>query len=346
MKYDQIIIIPAYKPRKSLIQFIGQLLSRFENIVVIDDGSKEEYRYVFSVIENEGCIVLTHKENRGKGEALKTAIAYCLSKPEISRAGIITVDADGQHKLVDIVRVADIMNSNFNSIVVGCRKFNTGKIPLRSLIGNIISRIVYKWIVGIGISDTQTGLRGLPFGFLPIAYKSRGNRYEYETNMLIDIKKHGFKIIEIEIETVYENNNESSHFRPLIDSCRIYAVIIKYSLSSLISVISEYIVFGIALHFDVSILFATYVARGISCIINFSMNKRLVFKKNGNAAVQFVRYFLLVIISGTISGYSVTWISEVLFQTSPIIIKMLVELNLFFLNFVVQKKLIFYENDE
>ena len=200
--------------------------------------------------------------------------------------------------------------------------------------------------MGIGISDTQTGLRGLPFGFLPIAYKSRGNRYEYETNMLIDIKKHGFKIIEIEIETVYENNNESSHFRPLIDSCRIYAVIIKYSLSSLISVISEYIVFGIALHFDVSILFATYVARGISCIINFSMNKRLVFKKNGNAAVQFVRYFLLVIISGTISGYSVTWISEVLFQTSPIIIKMLVELNLFFLNFVVQKKLIFYENDE
>ena len=117
-------------------------------------------------------------------------------------------------------------------------------------------------------------------------------------------------------------------------------------MSSLISVISEYIVFGIALHFDVSILFATYVARGISCIINFSMNKRLVFKKNGNAAVQFVRYFLLVIISGTISGYSVTWISEVLFQTSPIIIKMLVELNLFFLNFVVQKKLIFYENDE
>jgi len=212
--------------------------------------------------------------------------------------------------------------------------------------GNGISKKVYKWACGIDVSDTQTGLRGLPYSFLPIAAKCDGEKYEYETNMLLDIKSHDVKIQEVFIETVYENNNESSHFNPVRDSIRIYSIILKYSFSSLFSALIDYIVFIIAQTCGAPIMIATYIARACSCLINFTLNKKVVFKGEGNTGSQLAKYLVLVAISGTISGWAVTQLSNLLPIVAPVIIKVPVEVILYVFNYTIQRAFIFKPNNK
>lgn len=346
MKYNQVIIIPAYQPSLALLSLVDELKANFNKIVIVDDGGKKPYKEIFRELQEKDCIVLTHEVNMGKGRAMKTAFNYCLSLGDEARSGVITVDADGQHKVKDITKIAEVMNTEGDVVVLGCRDFSTGNVPFKSLWGNNISRRVYKILCGIDVSDTQTGLRGLPFSFLIGACVCPGERYEYETNMLIDIKEKGYPIVEVSIETVYENSNESSHFNPIKDSIRIYSVIFKYSFSSILSAIIDYCVFIILLFCGLPIIASTYIARATSCLINFSINKKLVFnvrkqKTQSNTKTQFVKYIALVVLSSTISGLSVTWLTSLLTGFSPVLIKIPVEVILYVFNFAIQRLLIF-----
>lgn len=337
----ELIVIPAYQPLESLVPLTEEIFKYFENVLVIDDGGGDKYAHIFKKLEEMGAIIVTHAINQGKGRALKSAINYCLLNPDVAKAGIITVDADGQHRPADIVRIADCMEEHPDDVVLGCRKFDTDNVPWKSRMGNGISRKVYKWACGINVSDTQTGLRGLPFSFLQIAARCDGEKYEYETNMLLDIKNNGVGIQEVTIETVYENNNESSHFNPVMDSIRIYSIIIKYSFASLFSALIDYIVFIIAGACGAPIMLATYIARACSCLINFTLNKNIVFKGKGNTGTQLIKYLALVVVSGTISGWAVTHLAALLPMIAPVIIKIPVEIILYLFNYSVQRAFIF-----
>lgn len=239
----QLIVAPAYKPTDILVDFCKELGKYFQQIVVVDDGSGEKYESIFNEVENiDFCTVLRHYTNMGKGRALKTAFNYCLSLKNKEVFGVITVDADGQHCIEDILNVSRAMKET-QGLVLGCRSFEDKKIPFRSRFDNILSCKVYNWLCGINISDTQTGLRGLPFRFLEMACCTCGERYEYETNMLLDAKEYGLEFVEVPIKTIYEKGNPSSHFNPLVDSLKIYTVLFKYSISSLISVLVDYAVY-------------------------------------------------------------------------------------------------------
>ena len=337
----QLIIIPAYQPLESLVPLTKEIMTLFDNVLVVDDGGGEKYAYIFDQLKEMGAIVVAHAINQGKGRALKSAINYCLLNPELAKAGVITVDADGQHRPADIVKIADAMEANPDAVVMGCRAFDASNIPFRSRMGNGISRKVYKWACGIDVSDTQTGLRGLPYSFLEIAAKCDGEKYEYETNMLLDIKSNNVPMKEVTIQTVYENNNESSHFNPVRDSIRIYSIILKYSFSSLFSALIDYIIFIIAHACGAKIMAATYIARACSCLVNFTLNKKMVFKGEGKVAVQLAKYLVLVVISGTISGWAVTNFSQLLPMIAPVIIKVPVEVILYIFNYAVQRAFIF-----
>ena len=341
----ELIIIPAYQPLESLVPLTKELFEYFENVLVVDDGGGEKYLHIFDALRDMGAIIVTHAINQGKGRALKSAINYCLLHPEIAKDGVITVDADGQHRPGDIVRIAEAMEENPDTVVMGCRGFDVDNVPWKSRMGNGISRKVYKWACGIDVSDTQTGLRGLPYSFLPIAAKCDGEKYEYETNMLLDIKNNKVPMKEVTIKTVYENNNESSHFNPVRDSIRIYSIILKYSFSSLFSALIDYIVFIIAHACGAKIMVATYIARACSCLVNFTLNKKMVFKGEGNVAVQLAKYLVLVVISGTISGWAVTNLSILLPMIAPVIIKVPVEIILYVFNYAIQRAFIFNDKE-
>ena len=212
---DIAVLIPACQPDGKLVQVVEALRGDFPHIVVVDDGSAgcDE---TFAAIRNRVEALLVHPENRGKGAALKTGFAWIREHlPEI--AGVVTADADGQHTPEDIRRVAEATAGRKGGIVLGVRTFE-GPVPFRSRWGNGWTRILFRLLTGLAIRDTQSGLRGIPAGMLDRMLALRGDRYEYETRMLADARRHALPPLQIPIKTVYLEGNRSSHYRPLRDT--------------------------------------------------------------------------------------------------------------------------------
>lgn len=219
------ILIPAYKPPLQLKR-LAQVLRYhdFLEIIIVDDGSPGEFKALFSHLQNELRItVLSHQVNRGKGAALKTGFHYfCQRYPQA--VGVVTADADGQHLVRDILRVAHILQENPNCLILGTRQFDK-KVPLKSYIGNHLTQLAFKVLFGADIGDTQTGLRGLPTELLDDLLRLSSGHYAFETDSLIAALNRGYMMIEVPISTVYIDKNAASHFKPVKDSLRILSVL-------------------------------------------------------------------------------------------------------------------------
>lgn len=303
------VLIPAYKPDEKLIRLLKEIEEKTDlDVVVVDDGSGETFTPVFEAAKAiSRCHVIRYEKNGGKGHALKVGLRYCMNVygKDDTFTGVVTADADGQHLLKDILRVGEALTIGGKELVLGVRTFGK-EIPLRSQFGNKITIFVYRLASGISVSDTQTGLRGIPASTLSEMVALEGDRYEYEMTMLLQVKKMGLTVKEISIETVYIDDNSSSHFNPLKDSIRIYkmilkqAYLLKYSLSSIAAFCVDYLVYALLVAFGLlSSDNAPIPARIISSIFNFLVNKRYVFDNKGQGAkkdiLQAGEYFLLVV---------------------------------------------------
>lgn len=217
-------IIPALNPDDKLIKIVDNLRENFSEIIVVNDGSINND--IFDKLKDyQECIILTHKENLGKGKALKTAFSYYKDNLITKYDGIITLDADGQHKVSDVIKISKVLSKNDN-FILGTRLFNTKNTPWRNKIGNRITSRVFKWIYGIYLKDTQTGLRARPNRLIPFLLTIDGDRFEYEINELIELVRKKEKIDEVDIETVYlSDSNKKSHFKALKDSYKIYKLL-------------------------------------------------------------------------------------------------------------------------
>ena len=212
---DIAILIPAYQPDARLLGLVDALRAWFPHIVVVDDGSTEG-RHVFDSIRDKVEALLVHPANRGKGAALKTGLAWMRAHlPDI--AGVVTADADGQHRPEDIRRVAEATTKQKGGLVLGVRTFE-GPVPFRSRWGTGWTRLLFRMLTGLAIRDTQTGLRGIPADLLERAAALPGDRYEYETRMLVDARHHASPPLQVPIKTVYLEGNKASHYRPFRDT--------------------------------------------------------------------------------------------------------------------------------
>lgn len=346
-----VVMIPSLNPDRALIDYVRDLAKEdFKQIVVINDGSSEEYTAIFETIaQTEKCTVLTHDVNKGKGRALKTGMEYVLRAcPDC--AGIITVDADGQHKLKDTLRVAAEIEKNDHRLVLGSRDFNAPNVPPRSSFGNKLTSFIFAAMFGQKLMDTQTGLRGIPMAIVPTMLAINGERYEYEMNMLIECRRQKIEIYEIPIETVYIDENDSSHFRPVVDSVKIYWLIFKNFFSFIFTSVSctllDLLLFTLLVKlilpadFGHRIQAATIMARVVSSVVNFTINKNVVFQKKGHLASSAAKYFCLAVVQMLISANVVNWLFQWL-QWHEVIIKAIVDTILFFVNYTIQKKFIF-----
>lgn len=295
------IVIPAYKPDEKLLKLIDDLHNTADyGIIVVNDGSGSDFDSVFDAIP-EYVTVLKHDINRGKGRAMKTAFEYiCKNMPH--EIGAIIADADGQHLPKDIVNVANHLIANPEHLVLGSRKF-TGKVPFKSRWGNAITRFVFALASGVKVYDTQTGLRGIPIRHMPEFIALKGDRYEYEMNMLLRAAELGIVMEEITIDTVYINENESSHFHPIRDSFKIYAVIFKFIFSSLFSTVIDYVLFVVLslattplLEPNTSNLVSVVGARIVSSLCNFFINQKAVFKGCKNSRSAVFKYYATVLL--------------------------------------------------
>ena len=338
---DIVILIPAYKPEKEIMMdFIKDLHKKFENIVIVDDGSGKEYSEFFTELENLGLKIIYHDVNKGKGRALKTGTEFILQKYD-DILGIVTADCDGQHCVEDIEKCAIKLREYPDTLVLGCRDFDDPQVPPRSKFGNKLTRGVFKAFIGLNITDTQSGLRAYGPDLMKKFLNTKGERYEYETNTLIDCKTYDIEIKEVTIQTVYIKNNEGSHFNPIKDSIRIYKLFLKYILASASSFLIDITLFTIfvnILQIDNRIMIATILARIISSIYNFVVNAKLVFKKKNKTSI--IRYFILVIVQMFISGMGVTFIANNT-HINETVIKVIVDIIIFIANFIIQREWVF-----
>ena len=272
----QFALIPAYKPKENLISFIQSLEARGLEVVVVNDGSGEDYLPLFHKIQEQTLATVIHLEkNQGKGAALKAGLAYLNTVNDDFQ--VITLDADGQHSLQDALFLLQKSLKNEGSLLLGSR-MQSKDSPLRSRIGNYITKKVFFLTTGVKVEDTQTGMRAFSKQLIPKLLKIQGNRYEYEMNMLLDFAKQGIPIKEYPIETIYINDNEGSHFDTVKDSIRIYSQILKFTSSSLLSFCIDFLLYTLSFALSGNIFFSNAFARLISLHCNFFMNKNYVFQ--------------------------------------------------------------------
>ena len=354
MKYA--IVIPTLNPDSKMTDFVDVLVGNgYEDIILVNDGSTKETVHFFEqAAKHPQVTVLTHEVNRGKGAGLKTAFRYLAEqRPDVDAA--ITADADGQHNLDSLSRCAAAYEEHPGSVIFGGRDFSDKNIPFRSRFGNKISSVVYRFSCGIKLQDTQTGLRIVPSEYFKKFSGLKGDRYEYETQMIIAVKELHIPYHEVSIDTIYIDDNESSHFNPLRDSARIYKIVLayffKFMASSLFSWVVDIGIYALVMAIFRNVLnpttchlVATIASRVISSIVNYILNRKVVFKAVDNVRKTAVRYYVLAAFQMLISFLLVDLFAAKILKVTGIldvIIKCVVDGCLFIFSYGIQRKWVF-----
>ncbi len=344
------VIIPSLNPDEKLVQVVNGLIEKgFEDILLINDGSDEEHMKPFETVgKYKQCHIVNHNVNKGKGRALKTAFEYCLeNRKDID--GVITVDGDNQHSAEDIYACSKKMVELKNHVILGVRDFSGENVPPKSKFGNNMTKFVFRVFCGLKITDTQTGLRAIPFEYMKLMTDIKGERFEYETNMLLEMKQSQIPFTEVGINTIYIEENASTHFHPIKDSIKIYGVILKFLMSSLLSSLIDIAAFAIlSVIFDkletaTRLLIATVGARIISSMVNYTFNRKAVFKSSASVKKSMLRYYILCVIQMMVS-YSLVWgVTELLSigNALTVLSKVIIDTCLFVISFKVQRMWVF-----
>ena len=354
---NAVILIPSLEPDERLPVYIRELeQSGFGLIVVVDDGSGEDYQPIFrEVAEIPRTTVLRHEVNRGKGVALKTGYRHIMELSETYRT-VITADSDGQHTVHDCIRLAEKVADGHKALYLGSRDFNLPDIPPKSRTGNRITSMVFRLLYGQWLPDTQTGLRAFRREELPFMAEVEGERYEYEMKVLIACARAGIPMIPITIETIYENGNEGTHFHPVRDSWRIYKVILgsffRFMGSSLFCVLidqaaafilREWLLpgWGVPAGSLWNINISGWGARLISSVVNYTLNKNLVFRQKGKGRNTALRYTLVCIVVICISNLGVWLLGKI--GVAGWLAKLVMDTALYFLSYRLQQAWVFRE---
>lgn len=351
MKNRCIVVIPSYKPELDFIKYVDELSSSVYKIIVVNDGSGEEFNSIFNAISKvDNVVLISYEQNRGKGYALKQAFNFALINYD-ENAVIVTADCDGQHKIEDIFKVYECAIKNPNALVLGSRDFTLKNIPKKSKMGNAIMRKTFNFFYGGKVYDTQTGLRGFLNKRNIDFTKVKGDRFEYELALLIFAQKSGIDILETQINTVYPDNpkEHKSHFKAFFDSIKVLSVMLKnisgYFLSTVISGVVDIGVFTLLSTIVFKIknplysLISVVSARVLSSFVNFFINFKYVFqgKKKSSIYKYYTLWFCIMGLS-----YANVLIFGNLLNKNLIIVKLLGDLILGIISYEVQCKWVFY----
>lgn len=350
--YNYCAVIPSLDPDERILSIAGKLRDRgFRKIIAVNDGSKTDGLFV-RLREEYGCDVLTHCINFGKGRGMKTAMNHYMNVYSASMDGIVFVDGDDQHDIDDVCACCDCLSENPDCLVLGSRDFSDPNVPPRSRFGNRTTSRFFKLFCGLSIGDTQTGLRAMGNSIIPKFVGISGERFDYETNMLLETKNLDIPIREVPIKTIYIEDNKQSHFNPIKDSIAIYKTILGYISSSLGAAAID-----LGLYWLLSVLLggfggklrialSTVFARIVSSLFNYTVNSKAVFRSSENPRKTVVRYYILCILQTAASYGGVYGLSLIFGQEHTVLIKLPVDCILFLLSFKIQQNWVFKKSTE
>ncbi len=334
------VLIPAYEPDERLIDLVRDLAPTAP-VLLVDDGSGPSYGEVFTVAEGFGATVLRHRVNRGKAAALRTGLAWI--RDHSAKVDVVCADADGQHRPADIMRVAAELTRRRRAheppaVVLGARAFD-GEVPWRSRVGNRATSALVAAASGAALADTQTGLRAYPAELIPWALGVRGERFSYELRLLLEAARAGIPLVEVPIATVYLDDNRSSHFRPVRDSALVLWPLAAFAASSLAAFALDTAILLAASALGLGLGAALVTARASSALLNFTLNRRAVFRADGPPLPQLARYVALALaVLG--AGYASLWLLT--WAGLPLLVaKVITDGALWFASFGLQRSFVF-----
>lgn len=352
MKCNCAVLIPAYNPPDSFPDYLRQLCQAgLARIMIVDDGSGEDRKKIFQEAERIGCVVLHHQENKGKGAALKTGFSYYQEHWQGSCDGIVTVNSDGSNLPEDVLRIGEALHNGqrmgFYGLVLGARDFSSPHISRSRRNGNKITCLIYKALTGISVKDALTGLRGIPDMRIPECIGLWGSGYEYEASMLLECGHAGY--LEVSVETPPPGQETETHYRPVRDTVRIYLAFFRrflmFSMTSvsvslldifLFWLLTEYCLKGISY----PLAWGTVIARVISAAVNYLINRYLVFQSNEDGRRSAGMFVVLSTVQCLLSAGLVQAL-EYISSGEPVLLKVIVDVGLFFLSYFVQNRWIF-----
>lgn len=204
MKKQQklLVIIPAFNESKvigKVIQNVNDELRSIKSLqtelVVVNDGSSDDTKKIAEGL----ATTISHLVNMGSGAATRTGLEYARIN-DFDFA--ITIDADGQHLPKDLVNVLNKLTSNKFDLVIGSRLIDPKGMPKHRLLGNKILNAFTRIILGVRVTDSQSGLKG----FSKNAIKKiniRTNGFEFCSEIVWRAKQEGLTVVEVPISAVY-----------------------------------------------------------------------------------------------------------------------------------------------
>lgn len=220
-KKSVLVMIPAYNEAKSIQSVCRAVLERGYDLVVIDDGSKDD---TVTQVEKLNVTVLKAERNEGKGKALRRGFDWFLGQPY---SAVILMDADGQHEVAELDQFLGAIGDSQKHLVIGNRMQNPGGMPwLRRKTNHFMSWLI-SIIAGQFVPDTQCGYRAIRREVLEkVAFFT--DRFEIESEMILRSAAKSFIIHSIPIQSVYRD--EVSQIHPIRDTMRFIGFIISYLL--------------------------------------------------------------------------------------------------------------------
>ena len=337
----RVALVPSYEPDFNLLEVANSLLENGFDVVVVNDGSGEQFNEVFNQLPKE-VHYLSYETNHGKGYALKHGMKYI--RDNYDDCTVVTLDSDGQHKVIDAMRICDQCEiEQSSSLILGSRHFDK-KAPFKSRFGNFMARTSFLISTHHKIYDTQTGLRAFRSDLLPMMIDIKGDRYEYEMNVLLETIRRGINIKEVKIETIYLNNNAGTHYNPFKDTMKIFKEVIKFSASSLIGFGIDYLAYTLLTlipnEWPYWLIMCNIIARIISASVNFTINYKLVFKSKSNVFLAILKYACLALfILGC--GTLFLWLLVDKAGMNKYLAKIIVEVTMFIISWLIQRLFVF-----
>jgi len=226
-------VIPAYQDEKHIGDIVRRTREQLDHVLVVDDGSSD---HTAQRAREAGAEVIAHDENRGKGEAIKTGLAHWLAVARPSRGAadgsdrqvtwVSLLDSDGQHLPEEIDRfLAAAACATEPTFLIGNRMNNVTGMPfVRRVVNRYMSRQISR-VCKQEIPDTQCGFRMLNRQLIPVLLGG-GDRFDYETEVLMIVSRKGYRIESVPITTVY--TDQVSKIRPARDAIRFLKLMWRY----------------------------------------------------------------------------------------------------------------------
>ena len=215
---DQLaVVIPARNEASSIRALAEACLQYVHRVIVIDDASTDGTADALSGLP---ITVLSNKARLGKGGALRRGFQEAL---EHGARAVVTLDGDGQHDPHDIPAFVEAANRYPGHLIIGARIKGAGRAPRGRRAANRIADFWISWAAGEPIRDSQSGHRLYPRELLTSVQANAGlaDGFAFESEMLIESTRHGFRIAAVPIETRYPGGARASYFRPAYDIWRI-----------------------------------------------------------------------------------------------------------------------------